>query len=136
MKLLWLDDIRNPFEDDWVKLYAPEYSERRDLIEWVKDYTSFTKWIVKNGLPDMICFDHDLGEDVAKERVSNGMSKRQARILKKETMSGYDCAKWLVEYCLKNKLDVPNWNIQSANTVGKENINNLLINYRKHYINI
>jgi hypothetical protein len=60
------------------------------------------------------------------------MSKRQARVQKRETISGYDCAKWLVEYCMDNDLDLPNWIVQSANPVGKDNINGLLNNYLKH----
>ena len=98
---------------------------------WVKSYFEFTTWIEKNGLPDAICFDHDLGKDESIERVKRGLSKRQARILKKETKSGMDCAKWLVEYCIDNKLSLPKYSIQSANPVGKENIDSLLKNFTK-----
>ena len=35
-------------------------------------------------------------------------------------------------YCLDNKIQIPGWNIQSANPVGKENINSLLFNAKKH----
>ena len=80
----------------------------------------------------MIAFDHDLGEDVAREKIINGMSKRQARIQKRETMSGFECAKWLVEYCINNRVELPRWTVQSANPVGRDNINGLLNNYRKH----
>lgn len=127
--LLWLDDIRNPFEDNWLE-FSP-IGRDVDTI-WVKSYTQFIVWIMGNGLPDAICFDHDLGEDVARARVADGMSKRQARIKKRETMSGYDCAKWLVEYCMDNDLDLPKWNIQSANPVGADNIRGLLNNYTKY----
>jgi hypothetical protein len=30
------------------------------------------------------------------------------------------------------EIDVPDWGIQSANPVGRDNINSLLKNYRKH----
>ena len=47
--------------------------------------------------------------------------------------TGYDAAKWLVNYCMENgEIDVPDWDIQSANPVGRDNINSLLKNYRKH----
>lgn len=131
-KLLWLDDIRNPKDSIWNGWLLksgvfPSIFE----ITWVKSYDEFVTWIEKNGLPDLICFDHDLGEDIARERVSKGMSKRQARKKKRETMSGYECAKWLVDYCLDNELDLPKWKIQSANPVGKENINGLLTGFLK-----
>lgn len=43
--------------------------------------------------------------------------------------TGYECAKWLVEYCLDNDLDLPLCYVHSMNPVGKDNINNLLKNY-------
>ena len=131
-KLLWLDDIRNPFITDWLMQYAPQFAYGEGETIWVKSYSEFIDWINTNGLPDMISFDHDLGEDVAKETVSNGMSKRQARIQKRETKSGFDCAKWLVEYCMDKDLDLPEIGIQSANPVGADNIRGLLLNYKKH----
>ena len=45
-------------------------------------------------------------------------------------MTGYDCAKWLVEYCMDNDKDIPPYGIQSANPVGKENIDKLLKSYK------
>lgn len=132
-KLLWLDDIRNPFIGDWLMQYAPQFAYDKGEIIWVKNYSEFIEWINTNGLPDMIAFDHDLGEDVAKEKVANGMNKRQARIQKRKTMSGFECAKWLIEYCINNKVELPQWIVQSANPVGRNNINDLLNNYCKHY---
>jgi len=112
-KLLWLDDIRDPKTSDWLLTYAPEYAYGDGEVIWVKNYDEFVSWIEKNGLPDGICFDHDLGEE----------------------KSGYDCAKWLVEYCMDNNLPIPKFNIQSANPTGKININSLLKNYQKFYDN-
>jgi hypothetical protein len=108
-KLLWLDDIRNPFVADWLLQYASDYE--RDAVVWVKNYTEFVDWITENGLPEMICFDHDLGESDEK--------------------TGHDCAKWLVEHCMDNDTDLPMWEIQSANPVGRDNINGLLNGYNK-----
>lgn len=106
-KLLWLDDQRDPFDKnvDWLN-YSPLGKEVEIL--WIKNATDFKNWITDNGLPDGICFDHDLGEDSA---------------------SGYDCAKWLVNYCLDNNIFPPLWSSQSANPVGKANINKLLKNF-------
>jgi hypothetical protein len=130
--LLWLDDIRNPFTDNWLGDYAPQFSNGEGKVVWVKNYDEFINHIIFNGIPDMISFDHDLGEDVAKKRVFNGMSKRQARSLKRETKSGYDCTKWLVDYCLDNGVSIPHFGVHSANPVGAENIRGLLNNAIKH----
>lgn len=130
-RLLWLDDLRNPHEGSWLQKFAPEFN-KSDYIIWVLSFKEFTEWIEKNGLPEKICFDHDLGEDVAINLVSQGINKKKAREVKKLAKSGYDCAKWLVDYCIDNKKEIPDWNIQSANPVGKENINGLLINAKNH----
>ena len=114
-KLLWLDDMRDPNSGDWLLRYASEYYYHSDVnkVYWVKDYDEFTQWINQNGLPDKICFDHDLGLD----------------------RSGYDAAKWIVEYCIDNNLDMPEWRVQSANPVGVNNINQLLNKAKNHLDN-
>lgn len=93
-KLLWLDDFRNP-----VDYVVGDYD-----INWVKNYEQFCTFINENGLPDIICFDHDLGEE----------------------KSGYDCAKFVVNYCQEHNLDTPSYDIQSSNIVGKDNIRSLM----------
>lgn len=128
--LLWLDDYRDPFEGSWLvfsPIKDPEYT-----VYWVKSYDEFVDWIKSNGLPTGICFDHDLGHDIQTQGRLKGMSKRAARKLKTGLKTGMDCAKWLVNYCIDNKLQLPLYNIQSANPVGKENINSLLQNFIKH----
>ncbi len=106
-KLIWHDDIRDPHDSkmDWL-----DYSSIGKDVEviWLKNMQDFVNWIQTNGVPDAICFDHDLGED---------------------TPTGYDCAKWLVNYCLDHKVLPPIWACQSANPVGKVNINRLLKNF-------
>ena len=127
--LLWLDDMRNPYEGNWIAEFSPlkgGYS-----IYWVKSYDRFIQWINNNGLPRAICFDHDLGEDEAKAKVAKGVSKKKARQEKKLAKSGMDCAKWLVDYCIDHDLDLPEWNVQSSNEPGKDNINGLLSGYLK-----
>lgn len=136
-KLLWLDDTRKPFgfiDDDEEKGSWLTFSPIAQPFEtiWAKNYDEFVSWIKTNGLPDAICFDHDLGMDVALKARAKGMSKRKSRELKQHEKTGYDCAKWLVEYCLDNKLALPKWNIQSANPVGKANIEGLFGSFAKH----
>ena len=139
--LLWLDDIRDPFEWD----NAPDNIKEEHIkwlvfspivypftTVWVKSYEAFTDWIKSNGLPDAICFDHDLGSDISRAKVASGMSKSQARREKVGTKTGMDCAKWLVEYCLDKKEKLPLYNIQSSNPSGKANIDGLLQSFIKH----
>lgn len=108
-KKLYLDDIRVPRTKDWVI---------------VRSYKEFVDWITLNGLPDEISFDHDLSD--VKEEVLDFDKYQDHR-----EMTGYDCAKWLCEYCLDNGLPIPKWNVHSANTVGKQNIDGILNNYKR-----
>lgn len=103
-KLLWLDDIRNP--SDYLE--KDEYE-----VTWVKNYKDFCIYIEENGVPDYVCFDHDLGED----------------------KTGYDCAKFLVEVCQKMNRDIPYFDIQSSNIVGKKNIRDLMNSWHKIFMN-
>ena len=112
--LLWLDDIRNPHEDDWL-VFSPIAHTK---VVWVKKYWEFVNWIKENGLPDGICFDHDLSDIHCNKST-----------YKEKT--GMDCAKFVVEYCLDNNLPLPKYNIQSANPAGKENIDGLFKSFLK-----
>lgn len=118
-KLIWLDDCRDPFENpDWL-VFSPIGADVE--VIWLKSYTEFTNYLNTQGLPDGICFDHDLGDPMADD---NGMSEK----------TGYDCAKFLVNYCQDNKLKLPSYNSQSSNPVGRDNIINLLNNFKKYGI--
>ncbi|HLV50533.1 MAG TPA: cyclic-phosphate processing receiver domain-containing protein [Flavobacterium sp.] len=75
----------------------------------VRSYAEFVTYIETNGLPDFISFDHDLGLQE----------------------SGFDCAKWLVNYCLDHKVKLPDFTVHSQNPVGKKNIESLLNNLKK-----
>lgn len=130
--LLWLDDIRNPHIDNWLRDYAPQFSNGEGGVVWVKNFDGFVNHIKNSGMPDMISFDHDLGEDIAREKVNMGVNKKIARKQKKEAKSGYDCAKWLVDHCLDNQLPIPHFGVHSANPVGAENIRKLLNNAKKY----
>ena len=100
-KKLYLDDIREPKNNDFniVRSYA-------DAVEFVK----------KDGIPSYISFDHDLGMD------------QYGHLLE----SGYDFAKWLIDMDLDNIYKFPKnfeYNVHSANPIGKHNIETILDNY-------
>ena len=103
--LLWLDDERDPTDTRWHPFFPIQQPE----VIWVKSYAEFTEWITDNSLPHAICFDHDLGDGP----------------------SGMDAAKWLTEFCLDTNSPLPAWNIQSANPIGKMNIEALLNSFAR-----
>ena len=122
--LLWLDDVRDPFQNDWLN-----FSPIGKLVDvhWVTTYQEFIDWIMNNGLPDAVCFDHDLSDLQAFKSSYHEMVED----IECNEKAGYDCAKWLVDYCIDNNKPLPEYAIQSANPVGKENINSLLTNFKK-----
>jgi len=127
--LLWLDDYRNPVDPysstNWL-VFSP--IEQPFEVIWCKSYNDFVEEITYNGLPDAICFDHDLSDFQALH--ANDYIEGE---LPETEKTGFDCAKWLIEYCIDNKQKLPLYNIQSANPVGKENIDKLLKNFIKCY---
>ncbi len=111
--LLWLDDYRDCFSDPEWLVFSPI---DQDEVVWVKNYTEFVRYINDIGIPDAISFDHDLGEFI------NGEEK-----------TGYNCVQYLVDYCIDNNIEFPEYNIHSANPVGKDNMKFLIENYKKYY---
>lgn len=105
--IIWLDDIRNPRQ--YVSLFS---SFGKYKVTWVKSYDEFVSNIIDK-LPDVVFFDHDLGLE----------------------KSGYDCAKWLIDYCIENNVKPPKYRIQSANPVGRTNIDSLFNSYYKVFGN-
>jgi len=132
-KLVWLDDFRNPFDLDrnWLKMYAPEWLHNLGDVVWLKTYNEFVEYIEKHGLPARIAFDHDLADEhyapteVYEEEAYNEWEESQD--FKEKT--GMDAAKWLVDYCMDNNIDLPMWVVQSANPNGAKNINDYLLSY-------
>ena len=103
--LLWVDDARNPFENDWLN-FSP--IGRNCFVIWAQTYQEAIQFLEKDW-PDAICLDHDLGEEE----------------------SGYDIAKYIVNRCIDEGKKLPLFASQSANPVGRENILRLFKNYQK-----
>ncbi len=125
-RLLWLDDIRDPKEGNWLR-YSPLDVPFETI--WVKSYVEFVTWIKDNGLPDAICFDHDLADNFELREESD--INDWFNLEEGKEYTGYDCAKWLVDYCMDEGKKLPLWSIQSANPTGAENINCFLKNFKK-----
>ena len=98
MTKLYIDDIRDPKTDGFVV---------------VRSYAEAVGYIRKNGCPNFISFDHDLGTA--------------------DDLTGFDVAKWLVERDLdSNGTFLPedfDYFVHSANPVGANNIHGLFKNY-------
>lgn len=96
-------------------LYLDDERIPKTLQEWtiarsVKEAQSL---VLAKGCPSIISFDHDLGNSV---------------------LTGHDFAKWLIEQDLNGEIQFPedfSFSVHSANPVGRDNINSILISYFK-----
>jgi len=149
---LFLDDIRFPYIDPKNRSYYDKHDTPEDIEmgislfefmsayeytnfepfkteEWVivRNYKEFCEYIEKHGIPEFVAFDHDLAD------VHYGAD--QAGVIDYdnfEEKTGYDCAKWLGEYCMDNNEKYPEFYIHSMSQVGKENIFYFIKNHKKH----
>lgn len=104
--VIFLDDFRKPNKYVNINInrvyQAYNYSEFKELVN---------KLYNKYGIINEVWFDHDLGPV--------------------EMGNGLDCAKYLVQFCIDNNMTLPEYHIQSANSVGKANIDSYLKSYIK-----
>lgn len=119
---LFLDDERHPKNVKWVEL---------PLVNWVvvRSYEEFVAHITTNGLPKFISFDHDLSDISYAYGAQSRYQKYDYNECKE--LTGYHCAKWLIEYCMDNVLPPPDYIVHSMNPAGKENITSLLESFKK-----
>ena len=130
--LLWLDDYRDPAVSPFLDKYVPDHSVYQ--IVWVKSYDEFCKWITDNGLPLKIAFDHDLADEHYAPQEEYKDYNKWADSQDFQEKTGMDCVKWLVDYCLDNKVQLPTWVCHSANPAGVENMTGLLKSFMKHQL--
>lgn len=142
---VFLDDFRTPevaFKYTYDQIYLTE--------DWlvVKNYDDFVKVIthyyelakdnelLTSKLPDLISFDHDLADEhyCPEEFWGEKYDEwEKSQTFKEKT--GFECAKWLVEFCLDKDLKLCSFLSHSMNPVGKKNILSLLNNFKKHQKN-
>lgn len=134
---LFLDDERLP--EEAAEYMHPHYGYMYRTNEWhvVRNYEQFVEHIANYGLPEFISFDHDLA-DIHYRLVDRNIPWHiyYKTDRNKTEYTGFDCAKWLVDYCMDNKLKIPEYVVHSKNTVGSENISIYLKNAIKHMNNV
>lgn len=123
---LFLDDERHPTKVTWVNLPLGPWTIARN-------YNDFITYIYKCGLPSFVSFDHDLADEHYRPSMYD-KDKHYSNYYTDGTFkekTGYDCAKWLCDYCAEHNLDFPEYAVHSMNPIGRENITKYIENYRK-----
>lgn len=122
---LFLDDERNVADVKWIQY---------PLVHWVvvRHYQEFVDTVIKNGIPDRVSFDHDLGKSSYKECQRCFLEKdNQINYDNIQEKTGMDCVKWLIEKCMENNQKFPEYYVHSLNPIGKVNIVSLIECFKK-----
>jgi len=116
---LYLDDMRTPVDPNWIV---------------VRSYDEFCTAVKQYGLENIerISFDHDLGETAMLEYYRNAKDNYTIDYNNITEKTGYDCAKWLVEYSMDTGISIPDVFVHSANPIGAGNIIGYINNYYKN----
>jgi len=127
---LFLDDFRTP-----QMAFNLTHDKRFNLLDWVlvENYDQFIKSVKKYGVPDLVAFDHDLGfEHYDLSSYTDCLTWEEYYISSDREYTGYDCAKWLCDYCFDNNIKFPDYIVHSQNTVGATNIKKYIQNFLKY----
>jgi hypothetical protein len=118
---LWLDDFRYPNDVTWVEIPANQH------YSVVRNYKEFVDLISLRGLPKFVCYDHDLADC----HYGHGLNNDKIPYDSYEEKTGYDAAKWLVNYCMECGIKHPPYIVHSMNPIGKKNIESYIESYNK-----
>jgi hypothetical protein len=137
---LFLDDERSPNQVTWAEF-------PRNQLVVVRNYDQFVAHVTEHGLPGFVCFDHDLADQHYAAMLKETAADKQFTFWMPgddessglnitfdygSEKTGYDCAKWLVDYCADRNLKFPQFVIHSMNPVGKERIDKYIANAKVH----
>lgn len=136
-ELLWLDDIRDPFEEFYLKhitkLVSDSEYQLPVSVVWIKNYDEFKLYLRHRGLPELVSFDHDLADEHYDPSMLHDPESYNEKYDSFQEKTGYDCLKYLCQYCQDNVLPLPKEiHFHTANPVGKQNMISYLENFKKH----
>jgi len=123
---LFLDDDpkRIPHKLSWIDL---------PLVEWVivRNYDEFVKTILRDSMPKIISFDHDLSKTAYDEFFRSKEKMEDINYNNIVEKTGFDCAKWVANYCIDKNINLPDYYIHTLNDQGALNIFSILESARK-----
>lgn len=123
---LFLDDIRKP-ENAFTYTQNENYNDLNWIV--VRSYDEFVKYIKLNGLPKICSFDHDLSDQHYNYLAENFDVNYD--VYKEKT--GYECVKWLCDYCMNNNEKLPECMYHTQNIIGHLNMSKYVENFEKFH---
>lgn len=126
---LFIDDFRHPYD-------AFNYTKdtRYLQLKWVivRSYDEFVKVVSEKGVPQFVSFDHDLADEHYHSSDQPWSTESSIDYFSYKEKTGYECAKWLCDYCLDNGVKYPDFKVHSMNNIGASNIRHYVANFKKH----
>lgn len=130
---LFLDDIRQPKDCcnymPNIKFYLDnEFVIARNYDEFV---TLVTERYENGEFPEVVSFDHDLADEHYRPSMFNpdGHYSNYYNDGTFKEKTGYECAKWLIDFCVEKNERIPRYIVHSMNPIGAQNIMKLLENF-------
>jgi len=130
---LFLDDIRQP-KDCLTYTHEPRYGTR----EWevVRSHDEFISNVTRNWaegkFPELVSFDHDLADEHYDPAMYHGVEAYNAKSVKFDTPTGNETAKWFVQFCIDQSIELPECLVHSMNPAGKQRIKSTLQDYERY----
>jgi len=132
---LFLDDIRNPkdccnYMPNKAFYWDTEFVIVRNYLEFIQ---TITERYEQGEFPDIISFDHDLADEHYRPSMYD-IDGHYSNYYTDGTFTektGYDCAKWLTDFCLKKAETIPRYIVHSMNPIGGKNIISVLENFHR-----
>ena len=119
---IFLDDIRVPTDVTWANIPADQH------YSLVRSYKEFVDLItLRREVPKYVCYDHDLADT----HYGHGLNNNEIPYESYKEKTGYDAAKWLVNYCMERGIKHPSYVVHSLNPIGKQNIESYINSYNK-----
>jgi hypothetical protein len=112
---LFLDDERQPNECTWMN------DSRYTNFKWVvvRSHDEFVRTLSdrfkQNEVPELVSFDHDLADGGGKV----------------DEKTGDDSAKFLVQWCIDNSINLPECLVHTMNPIGRERIKQAIKDYNR-----
>ena len=134
---LFLDDIRVP-TDCTNYMREARYGTR----EWVtvRSHSAFVIEVAErfaNGqFPELVSFDHDLADEHYDPTMYHGIDNYNVKAIQFKEDTGNESARWFVQFCIDNGIELPECIVHSMNPAGRERINQTLKDYDRYIKNL
>lgn len=137
---VFLDDDRMPEVcTTYSTIFMPQNKRMYTMEEWhiVRNFTDFVKLItskMEHGeFPQKISFDHDLADEhyepLFDPSLTNDPYPKDSDFKEK---TGNEAAKWLVNQCIVEGIDLPECWVHSMNPIGSKRIRETLDDWKRY----